>query len=180
MTSHGKKVNMNSLPSSAIRKALMKTMSFMFSWLLVLASACTPVNSRGIPSPSPSQTLTSSPTLTTTVTQTPTTTPTMRPTTTPSFTATPQARFSFVVTSDMSHYSAPKYINYPNFFAALLGYVKNFGSGDFMLSAGDVIPAADARWTIDQVLGRDYLWFPVPGNHDFGWADINFFTKLRL
>lgn len=146
----------------------------MFSLLLMLVGACTPVNVIEMPSPSPSLTLTAAATLTATMTQTPTATPKLMPTTTPSLTATPEARFSFVVTSDMSHYSAPEYINYPNFFAALLGYVEDFGPGDFMISAGDVIPAADARWTIDQVLGTDYLWFPVPGNHDFGWADINF------
>lgn len=152
----------------------MLKISLMFSFLVILVAACTPVNSSGTSLPSPTQPITSSPTLTATATQTPTTTPTMSPTSTPTLTATPEARFSFVVTSDMSHYSAPEYINYPNFFAALLSYVKDYGPGDFMLSAGDVIPAADARWTIDQVLGADYLWYPVPGNHDFGWADINF------
>lgn len=48
-----------------------------------------------------------------------------------------------------------------------------------MISPGDVIPAADTRWTIDQVLGVDYLWFPVPGNHDFGRADISFLQNYN-
>jgi len=74
----------------------------------------------------------------------------------------------------MSYYSAPEYFQYPNFFAALLAYVKQFGPGDFMVSPGDVLVAADARWTIDQVLGEDYLWYPMPGNHDFGLADIRY------
>ena len=74
----------------------------------------------------------------------------------------------------MSHYSAPNYINYPNFFAALLSYVKQYGPGNFMISPGDVLPAADTRWSIDHGLGTNYPWFPVPGNHDFGWADINY------
>ncbi len=43
-----------------------------------------------------------------------------------------------------------------------------------MVSPGDVLPAADTRWTIDQVLGEDYLWFPMPGNHDFGTSDYTF------
>lgn len=74
----------------------------------------------------------------------------------------------------MSHYSAEKYRNYPNFFAGLLGYVAQFGPGDFMVSTGDVLPAADTRWTISQVLGEEYPWFPLPGNHDFGYADLKF------
>jgi len=92
----------------------------------------------------------------------------------PTATSTPVPKFSFVVTSDMSYTGAPEYIDYPHFFAALLGYVKIFGPGEFMVSTGDVLPAADTRWSIDQVLGEDYVWFPLPGNHDFGAADFDF------
>ena len=104
----------------------------------------------------------------------PTSTPTRTviPSATPS--PTPQANFSFVVTSDMSYYGAPEYFDYPNFFAALLGYVKQFGAGAFMISPGDVLPAEKTDWTVRQVLGEDYLWFPIPGNHDFGYDDITF------
>ncbi len=77
----------------------------------------------------------------------------------------------------MSHYSAQEYVDYPNFFAALLGYVKAFGPGDFMVSTGDVIPAEGTDWTVDQVLGADYPWFPLPGNHDFGAAERRFFAN---
>ena len=74
----------------------------------------------------------------------------------------------------MSYYGSPEYIDYPNFFAALLAYVKQFGPGDFMVSTGDVIYAQDTSWAIDQVLGEDYLWYPLPGNHDFGIDDYRF------
>jgi hypothetical protein len=74
----------------------------------------------------------------------------------------------------MSEVSGREYINYPNFFAGLLAYLKQIGPGDFMVSPGDVLPAGDTRWTIDQILGEDYLWFPMPGNHDFGTSDYNF------
>jgi hypothetical protein len=89
-------------------------------------------------------------------------------------TSTPEPSFSFIVTSDMSYTGGKEYIEYPNFFAALLGYVKQFGPGAFMISPGDVLPADQTRWTIDQILGEDYLWFPVPGNHDFGQTDLEF------
>ena len=134
--------------------------------MIFLLSAC----SSGLQSASsPSEpTRTQQPTQT--VTATPTTTPT--PTSSPS--PTPQPQFSFAVTTDMSEVSGREYIDYPNFFAGLLSYLKDLGPGDFMVSPGDVLPAADTRWTIDQVLGEDYLWFPLPGNHDFGASDYAF------
>ena len=84
-----------------------------------------------------------------------------------------------MVTSDMSHYSAPEYYDYPNFFAALLRSVVDYGPGDFMISLGDVIPAEGTSWTIDQVLGSDYPWFPIPGNHDFGKNELDFFENYQ-
>ncbi len=35
-----------------------------------------------------------------------------------------------------------------------------------MISPGDIDPPAGVRWTIDQVLGSDYRWYPLPGNHE--------------
>jgi hypothetical protein len=43
--------------------------------------------------------------------------------------------------------------------------VQNDG-GAFMISPGDIDPPGDSRWTIDQVLGTDYMWYPVVGNHE--------------
>lgn len=100
-------------------------------------------------------------------------------TSSPTITSTPAPKFSFVVTSDMSYTGAQEYIDYPHFFSALLGYIKSFGPGEFMISTGDVLPAVDTSWTIDQELGEDYLWFPLPGNHDFGSADFNFLQNYN-
>jgi predicted phosphodiesterase len=100
--------------------------------------------------------------------------PAATPTPTSSPSATPEPQFSFAVTTDMSEVSGREYIDYPNFFAGLLTSLKDVGPGDFMVSPGDVLPAADTRWTIDQILGEDYLWFPMPGNHDFGSSDYAF------
>jgi len=137
---------------------------FSMALVLCLITACAPAMPELTPTKTAANTITPSATITITATQLPT------PTATITWTPTPEPSFSFTVTSDISHYSTPEYLNYPNFFAALLGYVKDFGPGDFMVTTGDVLPAADARWTIDQVLGEDYLWFPLPGNHDFGKA----------
>lgn len=132
--------------------------------LILSVSACAPVTI-ATDSPLP-------PTHTPMASLSPTASPTLEPTS--RLTPTPPPTFSFVVTTDMSHVSAPEYIDYPNFFAGLLRYVKDVGAGDFMVSIGDIIPAAGTDWTIDQVLGEDYLWYPMPGNHDFGKAELSF------
>lgn len=132
--------------------------------------------------PHPTPAVLASPTLTSVPTRAATASPTTAATSTPtpSPTPTPEPQFSFVVTSDMSHYSAQEYIDYPNFFAALLRHVEQVGPGDFMVSTGDVIPAEGTNWTINQVLGEDYPWFPLPGNHDFGAPEINFFKSYEF
>ncbi|MBG0771450.1 MAG: metallophosphoesterase [Anaerolineaceae bacterium] len=134
------------------------------SVLLLLLAACAPVAPTASPTLSPSPTL--QPTASPSAAPTQTSTPTQAPTSIPSF--------SFSVTTDMSEVSGREYIDYPNFFAGLLGYLKQYGPGDFMISTGDVIPAADTRWTIDEILGEDFLWYPLPGNHDFGASDYAF------
>ncbi len=35
-----------------------------------------------------------------------------------------------------------------------------------MISPGDIDPPADSLWTIQNVLGIDYQWYPVEGNHE--------------
>jgi len=146
---------------------------FVLVFLFLPFSACVPATQVLTPTLTSTNTLVPSTTFTATLTQSP------EPTATITITPTPEPKFSFTVTSDISHYSTPEYFNYPNFFAALLGYVKQFGPGAFMVTTGDVLPAADARWTIDQVLGVDYLWFPLPGNHDFGKTDLDFLQNYN-
>lgn len=156
--------------------SMMKRYLLIIGGLLMFLAACTP-NPPSVQPPTSSPSSTHSATATVEPTLTLTLTPTLTPTET--LVPTPAADFSFVVTSDMSHYSAQKYLQYPNFFAGLLGYVKQYGPGDFMVSTGDVLPAADTRWTIGQVLGEDYLWYPMPGNHDFGLADLRFLQNYN-
>lgn len=153
----------------------MKKAILFIGTLIFVLSACSPEIPETTPVVTQIPTETLSPSLTSS--PSPTLTPSPEPTST--FTSTPAPNFSFVVTSDMSHYSAPEYYDYPNFFAALLSSVAHYGPGDFMISSGDVIPAEGADWTIDQVLGTDYPWFPIPGNHDFGRAEINFFENYQ-
>ena len=40
------------------------------------------------------------------------------------------------------------------------------GPGQFMISVGDVDPAQTTRGHLDQVFGKDFIWYPVVGNHE--------------
>lgn len=158
---------------------MFKRFCFILALVLLTITACAPSPPVLTPANSSTNTFPPSATIPPSVTSTITATHSPEPSATETSTPTPEPSFSFTVTSDISHYSTPEYFNYPNFFAALLGYVKQFGPGAFMITTGDVLPAADARWTIDQVLGVDYLWFPLPGNHDFGKADLTFLQNYN-
>lgn len=142
----------------------------LIGMVLLLICACAPVIQEQT-----SQHVSSTATEIPVETDTHTPTQTLIPTSTVTPTATPLPGFSFVVTTDMAYTGEKEYINYPNFFSALLGYVKVLDSGAFMVSTGDMNPVEETRWTISQVLGEDYLWFPIPGNHDFeDLADIRY------
>jgi len=156
----------------------MKRLWVLIGIIMFGVTACSPAAPVDISAESSPVAITASATATHTPTRTQTPLPAATLTRTP--TSTLEPGFSFVVTSDMSHYSAPEYIDYPNFFAGLLAAVQQFGPGDFMVSTGDVIPAEGTAWTIEQVLGEDYPWFPLPGNHDFGTAEINFLQNYDL
>lgn len=77
-----------------------------------------------------------------------------------------QAQFSFVVTSDQRQYAGPGAYDSTNYFRGAVEAAENQGSGAFMISIGDIDPPMDSKWTIGQVLGVNYLWYPVVGNHE--------------
>ncbi len=77
----------------------------------------------------------------------------------------PRGGFSFVVTADMRYFTPP---NYPgsDYFVGVCEAVRDVGPGEFMVSPGDFDPPAPVRAAVAQVLGEDYLWYPVVGNHE--------------
>jgi len=164
-------------PSADVQRNWKVRRACLLLLILWILAACAPKPVELGQTASATSTLT--PTVTITPVNTATSTSTASSTPTETLTPTPAPAFSFVVTTDMSHYSARKYFNYPNFFAALLGYVNQFGPGDFMVSLGDVIPAEETGWTVAEVLGSEYPWFPIPGNHDFGLADIRYLQNYK-
>jgi hypothetical protein len=69
--------------------------------------------------------------------------------------------FVFIVAADMRSAATGG-------FSGATEAIKAAGPGAFMISPGDldVHPPSAARGMIDQVLGEDYPWYPVLGNHD--------------
>ncbi|MFH1070701.1 MAG: metallophosphoesterase [Candidatus Glassbacteria bacterium] len=73
--------------------------------------------------------------------------------------------FTFVVTCDMREFATPKYDS-PQYFRGVVEAVARAGKGDFMISPGDIDPPRDVKLQIEEALGKDYLWYPTPGNHE--------------
>ncbi|MBC8174330.1 MAG: metallophosphoesterase [Candidatus Marinimicrobia bacterium] len=88
-----------------------------------------------------------------------------------------EADFSFIVTADMRDYAEPEYQT-SEYFLGACEAIRDVGKGDFMVSPGDVDPPWHVRSVLDKVLGEDYLWYPVVGNHESETrADMNWLRK---
>ena len=72
----------------------------------------------------------------------------------------------FVVAADMRNFAADG--EWSKNFSGACEAVKEVGAGSFMISPGDldVRPPSAVREMIDKVIGEDYPWYPVLGNHD--------------
>ena len=72
----------------------------------------------------------------------------------------------FIIAADMRNFAVDGETS-KNFSGACEA-IKEVGAGAFMISPGDldVHPPSAVRDMIDGVLGEDYPWYPVLGNHD--------------
>jgi len=72
----------------------------------------------------------------------------------------------FIVAADMRNFAADG--EWSKNFSGACEAVKEVGAGSFMISPGDldVRPPSAVRDMIDKVVGEDYPWYPVLGNHD--------------
>jgi predicted phosphodiesterase len=89
----------------------------------------------------------------------------------PSWTANPiladdPTPFTFAVTADMRNFSGEGSYDSSNYFRGAMAAIQALGGNAFMLSPGDIDPVDDVKWTIEQVMGTEYLWYPVVGNHE--------------
>ena len=78
--------------------------------------------------------------------------------------------FTFIAAADMRFYATEKYRTSQHFLGAVEA-IKRVGAGAFMISPGDIDPPRAVREVIDQVLGKDYLWYPTAGNHELEAAE---------
>jgi hypothetical protein len=85
-------------------------------------------------------------------------------------TDTSTSEFSFIVTSDLHEWTGEDQ-NFCRYFMGALDAMDTVGEGAFMITAGDLSPGWDARWSIDLMLGTDYLWYPAVGNHEMPGRD---------
>jgi hypothetical protein len=73
--------------------------------------------------------------------------------------------FSFAVTADMRGCTPPEMTG-PDSFVGVCEAIRDVGPGAFMVTPGDFDPPGRVRAVIDDVLGPDYVWYPVVGNHE--------------
>jgi hypothetical protein len=93
----------------------------------------------------------------------------------PSITATQNTTvtqpFDFVVAADMRQFAGPGQYDTPQYFRGAVEAIESSGNPAFLISPGDLDPPTNVRWTIDQYLGANSLWFPVVGNHEISPTD---------
>ena len=73
--------------------------------------------------------------------------------------------FSFIVTADMREFAGPEYQT-SEYFLGAVEAIKSVGEGAFMVSPGDIDPPQYVEGTLKRILGENYPWYPVVGNHE--------------
>ncbi|MFC1481724.1 metallophosphoesterase family protein [Candidatus Neomarinimicrobiota bacterium] len=71
----------------------------------------------------------------------------------------------FIAAADWRYKALPAFQTPEHFLGALLA-IKEIGKGDFMISPGDVEPVEASAKLIGEILGEDYIWYPIIGNHE--------------
>ena len=73
--------------------------------------------------------------------------------------------FSFDVAADMREFANTEHLT-PEYFKGVCLAILKTGKGAFMVSPGDIDPPGCVYDMINTVLGPDYPWYPVIGNHE--------------
>jgi len=74
--------------------------------------------------------------------------------------------FTFIVTADQRSYSGPGVYDTSDYYRGACEAIATLGGGAFMASPGDIDPPDGVKWTMEQTIGTEYLWYPVVGNHE--------------
>ena len=78
--------------------------------------------------------------------------------------------FTFAVASDIHKFAGP-YYDSSSYFRGAVEAIAAHSLSAFIVSPGDMDPPENVLWTINQVLGSGYRWYPFLGNHDTDSAD---------
>lgn len=108
-----------------------------------------------------------------------TSTSTASPEPTPTIAPTIEARFSFVVNGDTASHAGSGEMDTSQYFRGMAESIAALPDVRFLITAGDTTPPGDTRWTMDQYLGKDFLWFPAVGNHELNFADLNWLHEYN-
>jgi hypothetical protein len=76
-----------------------------------------------------------------------------------------EEEFSFILAADWRYTAMEKYDS-PMYFRGALEAIEKVGKGAFMISPGDVEPVDISHKMISSILGDDYPWYPIMGNHE--------------
>ena len=87
--------------------------------------------------------------------------------------------FNFEVAADMRNYAEPEYRN-SEYFQGVCEAIYKVGKGEFMVSPGDIDPPYHVQKTIKEILGKDYFWYPVLGNHEVETEEDMDFLRTYL
>ncbi|NIM94650.1 MAG: hypothetical protein GTO18_13195 [Anaerolineales bacterium] len=78
--------------------------------------------------------------------------------------------FTFALTADMRNFSGEGTYDTSEYFRGAVESMESLGVVDFMISPGDIDPTENVHWTITQVFGVEFLWYPIVGNHELPGA----------
>ncbi len=73
--------------------------------------------------------------------------------------------FTFIIAADMRYMAKEEYRD-SRYFQGACEAIKKYGKGSFLISPGDIDPPSAVYEVVSQILGEDYPWYPVVGNHD--------------
>ncbi|MEE9571852.1 MAG: metallophosphoesterase [Candidatus Neomarinimicrobiota bacterium] len=76
-----------------------------------------------------------------------------------------EENLTFILAADWRYFATERYHS-SEYFQGALEAIKEVGQGAFMVSPGDFDPISASASLIQRILGEDYPWYPVIGNHD--------------
>jgi hypothetical protein len=92
----------------------------------------------------------------------------------------PATDLTFVVTSDMRYFSGAGEYDSASYFRGACQTVTDIGRGAFMVVPGDPDPVGKAEWSIAQVVGAEYRWYPIVGNHELPGRGVESYSSQNL